>query len=361
MFSVFLPIFYFMGEDLREEPFKDVAIIYGEYFLEHKPFYSHPENPARLSSIVSSLEIESLWRRFRKLFIDVDREETLDILHSVHSSDHIELIEGTAGSYGNLDADTYYSPESHSVALQAASAAIKAVSSVVNGHASKVFVLSRPPGHHATFSEAMGFCLYNNAAVAVEKARRMGLERVLIVDYDIHHGNGTQDIFYKRDDVLYFSTHRYPFYPGTGRFDEIGEGKGKGFTVNVPLPSGLGDGEYAKIYEEILTPVAQRFSPDMVIVSAGFDAHYKDPLGDMRLTEEGFAYITDIILKSAPTSKGFVFILEGGYSIEGLTASVKEVLLTISGLKVPQRAGLTISIDRIMFEAQKYFKDWIAH
>lgn len=348
-----------MDESLKE--FKDVGIIYDDYFLEHKPFYSHPENPDRLSSIVNSLEIDSLWRRFKKIIIDIDKDETLDILHSVHSEHHIETIEGTAGSYGNLDSDTYYSPESYSVALYAASASIKAVYSVVNGHFRSVFVLARPPGHHATFSEAMGFCLYNNAAVAAEKAKRMGLDRVLIVDYDIHHGNGTQDIFYKRDDVLYFSTHRYPFYPGTGKFDEVGEGKGKGYTVNVPLPAGLGDGEYAKIYEEIYTPVAQRFSPDIVIVSAGFDAHYKDPLGDMRLTEEGFSYITDVILKSSPGCKGFVFILEGGYSIEGLTASVREVLLTMSGAKVPQRASQITNIDRIMFDAQKYFADWITH
>ncbi|MCS7212717.1 MAG: histone deacetylase [Candidatus Calescibacterium sp.] len=344
-----------------EDSIKQVSIVYDDYFLEHKPFYSHPENPARLHSIVNFLEINGLWRRLKHLPIDVDKEETLELLRLVHSEHHIELVEGTAGSYGNIDADTYYCPETHSVALQAASAAVRAVSAVMYGHTNKVFVLARPPGHHATFSEAMGFCFYNNAAVAAEKAKKMGAENIIIVDYDIHHGNGTQEIFYQRDDVLYFSTHRYPFYPGTGRFDEIGEGKGKGFTINVPLPSSLGDGEYAKIYEEIYTPIAQKFSPDLVIVSAGFDAHYKDPLGDMRLTEEGFAYISDIIIRATPKAKGFIFILEGGYNLEGLSESVKEVILTMAGLKKPERARITNNIDRIMFESQRYFRDWLTN
>jgi len=205
----------------------------------------------------------------------------------------------------------------------------------------------------------MGFCIYNNVAVAAEKAKEMGAEKILIVDFDVHHGNGTQDIFWERDDVLFFSTHRYPFYPGTGRFDEIGEGKGKGYTVNVPLPGGLSDGEYTKIYEEILVPVAEKFSPDIVIVSAGFDAHYKDPLADMRLTEEGFSYITHLILNSTKNSKGFVFILEGGYNLEGISQSVKEVILTLADAKSPERAKTIQNIDRILFEAKKHFEMWL--
>lgn len=341
--------------------FERVGIIYDDYFLEHKPYYSHPENPSRLTAIVQTLEVAGLWRKFKHLILDIDKEETLDILHLVHSEEHIELVEGTAGSYGNIDADTYYSPETYSVALKAASAAIKAVSAVMNEEVDKVFVFARPPGHHATFSEAMGFCFYNNAAVAAEKAKKMGAQNIIIVDFDIHHGNGTQEIFYKRDDVLYFSTHRYPFYPGTGRFDEIGEDKGKGFTVNVPLPRGLSDGEYAKIYEEIYTPIAEKFFPDIVIISAGFDAHYKDPLGDMRLTEEGFAYITDVILKATPKAKGFIFLLEGGYSLDGLAESVKEVLLTMAEAKTPEKSNPTINIDNILFEAQRHFKNWLSH
>lgn len=337
-----------------------VGVVYDDFFLEHKPYYSHPENPSRLVAIVQTLKRSGLWDKLKMLPLDVDDEETMEILLLVHSKDHIEEIEGTAGSYGNIDADTYYSPKSASVALKAASAAVKAVSAVMYGHVEKVFVLARPPGHHATFSEAMGFCLYNNAAVAAEKARKLGAERIMIVDYDIHHGNGTQDIFYLRDDVLYFSTHRYPYYPGTGRFEETGEGKGKGFTVNVPLPGGLGDGDYARIYEEIYAPVAQKFSPDLVIISAGFDPHHKDPLGDMMLTEEGFAYISDVILRASPNAKGFVFILEGGYSLEGLAESIKEIISTLCGTKRPTRANQTMNIDRVLLEAQRYFKNWLS-
>jgi len=202
----------------------------------------------------------------------------------------------------------------------------------------------------------MGFCIYNNVAVAAEKAKEMGAEKILIVDFDVHHGNGTQDIFWKRDDILFFSTHRYPFYPGTGRFEEIGEGKGKGYTINVPLPGGLSDGEYAKIYEEILVPVTEKFSPDIVIVSAGFDAHYRDPLADMKLTEEGFSYITYLILNSSKNSRGFVFILEGGYDLEGISQSVKEVILTLADAKSPERAKSIQNIDRILFEAKSILK-----
>jgi len=346
-------------EKIGEE--KGVGIIYDDYFLEHKPFYSHPENPSRLTAIVETLKISGVWKMLKEIE-DIDKvppEEVFDLLYKVHSDEHIEMVESLKGHYGSIDADTYYSPETPSVAFRAAQASARAVQEVLEGKIKKVFVLARPPGHHATFRESMGFCIYNNVAVAAEKAKEMGAEKILIVDFDVHHGNGTQDIFWKRDDVLFFSTHRYPFYPGTGRFEEIGEGKGKGYTVNVPLPGGLSDGEYAKIYEEILVPVAEKFSPDIVIVSAGFDAHYKDPLADMKLTEEGFSYITHLILNSAKNSKGFVFILEGGYNLEGIAQSVKEVILTLADAKSPERAKTIQNIDRILFEAKKHFEMWL--
>ncbi len=344
-----------------ENNFGDTAIIYDDYFLEHRPFYSHPENPSRLTAIVRKLELEKLWRKFKHIDISADEIETMEIIRCVHSEEHIQMVEGLSGHYGNIDADTYYSPETPSVALRAASASTTAVEKVMSGEVKKVFVMARPPGHHATFSEAMGFCIYNNAAVAAEKSKELGAERILIVDFDVHHGNGTQDIFYRRDDVLYFSTHRYPFYPGTGRFDEIGEEKGKGFTINVPLPSGLSDGEYAKIYDEIYVPCASRFSPDIVIVSAGFDAHYLDPIADMKLTEEGFSYITDVILRATPSARGFVFLLEGGYNLEGLAESVKEVLLTLAGVKKPVKTDPVSNIDNILFSARRYFGMWLSH
>jgi acetoin utilization deacetylase AcuC-like enzyme len=337
-----------------------VGIIYDDYFLEHKPFYSHPENPNRLIAIVETLKKYGLWDRLKKIDIDdVEYAEVEELLHKVHSEDHIKMVESLKGHYGNIDADTYYSPETSSVAFRAAQASVKAVEEVMKGRTERVFVLARPPGHHATFSEAMGFCFFNNAAVSAEKAKSMGAERVLIVDFDVHHGNGTQEIFWKRDDVLYFSSHRYPFYPGTGRFDEIGEGKGKGYTVNLPLPRGLSDGEYAKLYEEVLVPVIEKFSPDIVIVSAGFDAHYNDPLADMKLTEEGFSYLAHLIMTSAQKSKGFVFLLEGGYNLEGTAESVKEVILTMMEAKTPIRSDTVMNIDSILYEAKKHLKIWL--
>ncbi len=342
---------------------KEVGIIFDEIFLEHKPFYSHPENPSRLTAIVQTLEFGKLWDKFSHLELGEPAiHETKELLRKIHSHEHIEMVEGLAGHYGNIDSDTYYSPDTSSVALRAAYASWKAVETVMSGKLKKIFVLARPPGHHATISEAMGFCIYNNAAVAAEKAKEMGAERILIVDFDIHHGNGTQEIFYSRDDVLYFSTHRYPFYPGTGKFDEIGEGKGKGFNINIPLPSGLSDGEYKKIYEEIFSEISRKFDPHIVIVSAGFDAHYKDPLGDMNLTEEGFAMITDIILRSAPRARGFVFILEGGYSLDGLSSSVREVLLTMADIKNPDvTTSSTHTVDKILLDSQKYFSMWLSN
>jgi len=349
------------GEEgiIIKEGYEKVGAIYDEYFLEHKPFYSHPEQPSRLLACVETLKRHGIWRKLKHIKIEVDTDEIREILEKIHSKEHIEMVESLSGHYGNIDADTYYSPETPSVAMKAVGASIQAVKAIFEGEVKKVFVFERPPGHHATFREAMGFCIYNNAAAAAEKARELGAERVLIVDFDVHHGNGTQDIFWKRDDVLYFSTHRYPFYPGTGRFEEIGEGKGKGFTVNVPLPRGLSDGEYAKIYEEVLLQVAEKFEPEFVVVSAGFDAHYSDPLADMNLTEEGFAYISQVIIKSAPKSKGFVFILEGGYNLEGLSESVRNVILTLMGVKEPQKGKLITNIDEILFKAKRQFSMWL--
>ena len=339
---------------------KEVGVIYDEYFLEHKPFYSHPEQPSRLMACVETLKKHGIWRKLRRIKVEIDPAEIKDILGRIHSKEHIEMVESLEGHYGNIDADTYYSPETPSVAMKAVGASIQAVKSIFDGEVKKVFVLERPPGHHATFSEAMGFCIYNNAAAAVEKAKELGAQKILVVDFDVHHGNGTQNIFWKRDDVLYFSTHRFPFYPGTGRFDELGEGKGKGFTVNVPLPRGLSDGEYAKIYEEVFLPVAEKFDPDFVVVSAGFDAHYSDPLADMNLTEEGFSLISDIIMKSTPNSRGFVFILEGGYNLQGLSESVKDVILTLMGAKTPSKADIITNIDEILFNSKRHFKMWIS-
>ncbi len=219
-----------------------------------------------------------------------------------------------------------------------AGAVVQAVRNVATGDLERAFCAVRPPGHHAEPDRAMGFCLFNNVAIAAGYAlEAYKIGKALIIDWDLHHGNGTQHSFYERGDVLYFSTHQYPYYPGTGFFSETGNGPGKGFTVNVPLTSGPGDGEYFRIFEETLEPIALEFKPDIVFVSAGFDIYYQDPLGGMQVTPEGFANLAKIILEFAQeTCKGkVVFVLEGGYHLEGLRDSAREVLKAMRGEILP--------------------------
>jgi acetoin utilization deacetylase AcuC-like enzyme len=216
----------------------------------------------------------------------------------------------------------------------AAGGTLVAVDKILGGELDNAFAIVRPPGHHAESSRAMGFCLFNNVAIAAGYAlKTRKLSKALIIDWDLHHGNGTQHSFYERADVLYFSTHQFPYYPGTGFVNEVGSGTGKGFTVNVPLSPGPGDAEYVQIFEEILEPIAMEYKPDIVFVSAGFDIYYQDPLGGMQVTPEGFANLAKIVLEIAKeTCKGkVVFVLEGGYHLDGLRDSVKEVLKAMRG------------------------------
>jgi acetoin utilization deacetylase AcuC-like enzyme len=203
----------------------------------------------------------------------------------------------------------------------------------MQGRAANAFALVRPPGHHARPAEAMGFCLINNAAVAAEAARRAGAERVMIVDWDVHHGNGTQEIFASRDDILYTSVHQYPFYPGTGAAEEIGVGAGKGATVNCPLPAGQDDADYGAVFHDLFLPVGRAFAPNLIIVSAGFDAHARDPLAEMGVTERGFAAMASSLVELAEGSCGgkLVLLLEGGYDLAALASSVRATLEVLTG------------------------------
>src|SRR6185436_12656112 len=248
-----------------------------------------------------------------------------------------------------FDPDTQAGPHSYAAALKAAGAVTDAVDRVLDGRLDRALCLVRPPGHHAEADRAMGFCLFNNVAVAAAHALSRGLSRVAIIDFDVHHGNGTQAIFERDPRVLYVSSHAFPFYPGTGSLDEIGEGPGHDFTVNLPLPEAMGDGEYVRIYREVVLPIGRAFDPQLVLVSAGFDPYAGDPLAPMRVTEAGFAVLAQLCLDVAGgAAQGkAVFALEGGYELEGIARSAEAVVRVLlgeapHGVEASDGAGLDI-------------------
>jgi acetoin utilization deacetylase AcuC-like enzyme len=275
---------------------------------------------------------------------------TRDELLLVHTPAHVDHIAATAGKrHGRLDPDTYTSEYSYETARLAVGGVLDVIDAVMEGNQRCGMALVRPPGHHAEDGRAMGFCLFNNVAVAARYLQqRHGLERVLVVDWDVHHGNGTQQIFYDDDGVLYASLHQYPLYPGTGAAQETGVGRGEGYTVNVPLPPGSGDGEYLAAMRSVLVPVAEQFEPQFVLISAGFDAHRNDPLAGMRVTEAGYAAMTSALLGVADRhcDGRVVAVLEGGYDVDSLVSSVEEVVRTMSGGEPRERSvGLATTAD----------------
>ncbi len=304
--------------------------VFHPIYLEHND-PGHSERKERLQSIMRSLESSGTLARLTSI------EATpldLELLSTMHDPNYIKRVEMVAESgWGMLDPDTYVNARSYEAALMAAGGLINAVEAVLLGQVDNGFALVRPPGHHALRDRGMGFCLFNNVALAAQYAiEQHGLPRILIVDFDVHHGNGTQDAFYERDDVLYFSTHQYPHYPGTGHWREKGQGRGEGYTVNVPLPEGVGDEGYTQAFEEILLPLAHRYNPDLILVSAGYDAHWVDPLASMRLSTTGFHHLTTILVSLAEElcQGRLVLTLEGGYDLDALSHSV---LATFAALK----------------------------
>jgi len=298
-------------------------------FREHDAGPGHPERPERLEALVRGLRTAGLLERLVAL---PARPATPAELLRVHTEQHLALVASTRGRTHRFDPDTRAGPQSGEAALFAAGAVVDAVDRVLDGELHRAFCAVRPPGHHATAGRAMGFCLFNNVAVAAAHALHRGLRRVMVVDFDVHHGNGTQDIFYADPRVLYLSSHAFPFYPGTGALDEVGEGRGRGFTVNLPMPQGLGDEAYARVYREIVEPIGRSFDPELVLVSAGFDAHRGDPLAGMDLTRNGYAELADVCRSIAGGAAGgrVVAALEGGYSLEALAgggAALAEGLL----------------------------------
>lgn len=304
------------------------GIVKDNRYLEHMMDPGHPESPERLKVIYQMLEEKEM-----KEIIELvnPRAAIREELEMLHSPKYIDLIASTAGKpHYRLDMDTSTSAKSYEAALFAAGGLLELIRAVMEGRLKNGFALVRPPGHHAERDRAMGFCLFNNVAIGAHYAiKNFSLEKILIADWDVHHGNGTQNAFYEDPRVLYFSTHRYGFfYPGTGGPTECGKGKGEGFNVNVPFSTGAGDADYGNIFEKILKPIALEYQPQLVLVSAGFDIHYDDPLGGMEVTEKGFARMTQILMEIAEaTGQGkLVITLEGGYDVSGQSRSVKAVL-----------------------------------
>jgi len=310
---------------------RKTGIVKDKRYLQHSAGFAHPESPERLRAIYAMLDNSAMnWK-----FMEIEpREATHAEIAAIHSPSYIEFVAGTAGQdCVMLDPDTATSPETYAIAKLAAGGVCNAIDAVISGSVDNAFAFIRPPGHHAERDAAAGFCIFNNVAIgAMHAILKHGMKKVLIVDWDLHHGNGTQRSFYDDPRILYFSTHQYPYYPGTGSLDEIGRGKGKGYTVNVPLQGGAGDDAFVKIFRRLLVPVAEEFKPELVLVSAGFDIYFQDPLGSMRVTPEGFAALTRIVLTIADNccNGRLVAVLEGGYNVQGLMRSVKAVLQEMS-------------------------------
>ena len=299
------------------------GIVLEDLFAVHAPPSGHPERPDRIRSLVEAID---LWERPAGLKRESPVAAEERWIRGVHTKAHLERIRSTAGqSVTRLDADTYTSRDSFRIALLAVGGVIRLLDQLLEGLIDGGFALVRPPGHHAETDKAMGFCLFNNVAIAAQYAlQARGLQRVAIVDFDVHHGNGTQEIFYSRSDVLYVSQHQSPFYPGTGHFRESGTGSGKGYTVNFPLPAGTGNHVYCSVFHDFVIPILNLYRPDLILASAGYDAHRQDPLGGMNMDENGFGELVNLLNGAArEVCQGrILYVLEGGYDLEALSRSV---------------------------------------
>ncbi|MDD8026060.1 MAG: histone deacetylase [Acidobacteriota bacterium] len=341
---------------------KTTGIVRDDRFLAHHMGPEHPESPGRLKAIHARLDAEP----GLPLLPIEPRPATEDELELVHAPEYIGFLSGTAGrDFVPLDSDTAATALTYETARLAAGGTIEAADAVLRGNVENALALVRPPGHHAESNRAMGFCFFNNAALAAEYlVRRRGLRRVLIVDWDLHHGNGTQHTFDGRSDVLYFSTHQSPLFPGTGSVAEKGHGPGEGFTVNVPLRPGKTDGDYLHIHRHILGPIAAEFEPEFIIVSAGFDICAGDPLGGMLVSRDGFGALAAESKRQAAALCGgrLLLVLEGGYRLEALAEGVRAVIGQMAGIDpLPQiepvlSPGAGEEIARTLPVAKRYWK-----
>lgn len=300
-----------------------LGLVLDERFLTYETTPLCPENPERIVYLYEQLK-GGEWYEWIE-----PRMASPEELSLVHGRAYIEEVKGLSEKGGRLAPDTWIAPGGFEVSALAVGGVIRAIEESVNGGVKVAFALVRPPGHHASVNKGMGFCVFNNVAVGAKYAiEALGVKRVLVVDWDVHHGNGTQEIFYTDPQVLYFSVHQYPFFPDSGYFDEIGEREGKGYTVNVPLPIGCSDLDYGNVFRKLLLPLAFEFKPELILVSAGFDPHQLDPLGGMNLSEKGFGRLAQLVLGAARElcDGKVVFILEGGHHPYALSRSVLEVL-----------------------------------
>lgn len=296
-----------------------VGFAYDDIFLAHETGDWHPENKHRLKHIINELKNSGIWE---KLIHIKPRLASFEEIALVHSRNYIEKV-STFGT-GYLDPDTYVSKDSVEAARYAVGAMLESVDKCTEGVINRAFCAVRPPGHHAEVSRGMGFCIFNNIALGARYAQQKGYKKVFIIDFDVHHGNGTQHIFEDDDTVFFFSTHQYPYYPGTGGEREKGSGKGYGFTHNVPMHGGSGDKDYLFVYQDLLPGAVSGFNPDIILVSSGYDLHMRDPLASMRITNEGLRSIVKAILGTS--EKPIIFTLEGGYDMVALSEGVRLTL-----------------------------------
>jgi acetoin utilization deacetylase AcuC-like enzyme len=312
-----------------------LGYVLDEVFVHHRAPGGHPERPARVEAVRDALVAAGLRERGTQV---AAREITDEELARVHTAAYLaEIAKKLPGHSGWLDPDTYYSEGTWEAARKAAGSVTELALRAVAGEHPRGIAVVRPPGHHAEADRAMGFCIYNNVAVAAAAARAAGAGRVAIVDWDVHHGNGTQDIFWDDPDVAYLSVHQWPYYPGTGAPQEVGGDKAKGSTINVGLPAGSGDDEYLAAFDEVFVPLLLGFKPDLVIISAGFDAYRADPLASMRVTREGFGAMADRLRAVADRVAGgrIIAALEGGYDLDGLAGGMTEVLRALTLEQAP--------------------------
>jgi acetoin utilization deacetylase AcuC-like enzyme len=313
------------------EPTPKLCLADDPLFDQHVSPPGHPERPERLTAARQGILDSPLAAAAQRL---LPRDASLDEIGLVHTPGYVDSLSRTNGKTGHLDADTFYSPHSFEAARRATGAALALSDVLLAGEADFGFGLVRPPGHHARPEQSMGFCLINHVAVAARHALSRGARRVVILDWDVHHGNGTEEIFEQSAEVLYISLHQSPQYPGTGAVTDVGRGEGQGYTVNVPLSAGADNGVYAAAFERLVLPVIEQFAPDLTLVSAGYDAHRRDPLGGMQLDGAGYAWMTRRLLETVRRGPGhrIGFLLEGGYDLQGVRESVT---YTVDALSAP--------------------------